>query len=45
MLALLGISEICSMIEILNSHNLLTDKVAEKVPWTTYRPGKKEKKV
>ena len=27
-----------------NSFNLLTDKVAEKVPWTIYRPDKKSKK-
>ena len=32
MLTLLDISEICSMIQRLNSYNLLTDKVAEKVP-------------
>ena len=29
---LLDISEICYMIQGLNSHNLLTDKVAENVP-------------
>ena len=32
MLMLLDISEICSMIQTLNSYNLMTDKVAEKVP-------------
>ena len=32
MLMLLDISEICSMIQKLNSYNLMTDKVAEKVP-------------
>ena len=32
------------MIQRLNSFNLLTDKVAEKVPWTIYRPDKKSKK-
>ena len=37
MLMLVGISEICSMIKRLNSYNLLTDKVAEKVPWTIYK--------
>ena len=41
MLTLLDISEICSMIQRLNSYNLLTDKVAEKVPWSIYRPDKK----
>ena len=35
---LLDISKICYMIQGLNSYNLLTDKVAEKVPWTIYRP-------
>ena len=44
MLTLLDISEVCSMIQLLNSYNLLTDKVAEKVPWTIYRPDKKERK-
>ena len=44
MLMLLDISEICSMIQRLNSYNLLTDKVAEKVHWTIYRPGKKHEK-
>ena len=32
------------MIQRLNSYNLLTDKVAEKVPWTIYRLDKKSKK-
>ena len=32
MLTLVDISEICSMIQRLNSYNLVTDKVAEKVP-------------
>ena len=32
MLTLLDTSEICSMIQRLNSYNLLTDKVTEKVP-------------
>ena len=32
------------MIQRLNSYNLLTDKVAEKVPWTIYWPDKKSKK-
>ena len=31
MLKLLDISEICYMVQRLNSYNLLTDKVAEKV--------------
>ena len=44
MLTLRDISEVCSMIQRLNSYNLLTDKVAEKVPWTIYRPDKKSKK-
>ena len=33
------------MIQRLNSSNLLTDKVTEKVPWTIYRQDKKAKKV
>ena len=45
MLTLLDISEVCSMIQRLNSYNLLTDKVTEKVPYTIYRPDKKTKKV
>ena len=32
------------MIQRLNSYNLLTDKVAEKVPWTIYRLDKKKQK-
>ena len=32
MLMLRDISEVCSMIQRLNSYNLLTDKVTEKVP-------------
>ena len=32
------------MIQRLNSYNLMTGKVAEKVPWTIYRPDKKSKK-
>ena len=44
MLTLLDISKVYSMIQRLNSYNLLTDKVAEKVPWTIYRPDEKQKK-
>ena len=44
MLTLLDISEICSMVQRLNSHNLLTGKVAEKFTWAIYRPDKKSKK-
>ena len=44
MLKTLDISEICSMIQRFNSYNLLADKVAEKVPWTLYRPDKKSEK-
>ena len=33
------------MIQRLNSYNLMTDKVTEKVPYTFYRPDKKNKKV
>ena len=44
MLKLLDISKIYYMIQGLNSYNLLTEKVAEKVPWTIYRPLKKLKK-
>ena len=40
MLKLLDISEICYIIQKLNSYNLLTDKVAEKV----YRPDEKRLK-
>ena len=43
MLTLLNISEICSMIQRLNSYNLVTDKVTEKVSWAIYRPDKKGK--
>ena len=32
------------MIQRLNSYNLLTGKVAEKVSWTIYRPDKKKQK-
>ena len=42
MLMLLGISETFSMIQRLNSYNSLTDKVAEKFPWTNYRPDNKK---
>ena len=45
MLTLVDISEICSMIQRLNSYNLVTDKVAEKVPWTIYRPDKKSEEL
>ena len=44
MLTLRDISEVCSMIQRLNSYNLLTDKVTEKVPYTIYRPDKKKQK-
>ena len=44
MLTLRDISELCSMIERLNSYNLLTDKVTEKVPQTICIPDKKTKK-
>ena len=44
MLKLRDISEVCSMIQRLNSYNLLTDKVTEKVPYTIYRPDEKNKK-
>ena len=43
MFTLLDISKVCSMIQRLNSYNLLTDKVTEKVPGTIYRPDKKGK--
>ena len=33
------------MIQRLNSYNLLTGKVAEKVSWTICRPDKKAKRV
>ena len=44
MLTLGDMSKVCSMIQRLNSYNLLTDKVTEKVPYTIYRPDKKNKK-
>ena len=44
MLMLRDISEVCSMIQRLNSYNLLTDKVTKKVPYTIYRQDKKQKK-
>ena len=44
MRTLFYISEICSMIERLNSCNLLAEKVAEKFPRTIYRPDKKKRK-
>ena len=44
MLKLRDISEVCSMIQRLNSYNLLTDKVTEKVPYTIYSPDEKNKK-
>ena len=43
MLTLRDISEVCSMIQRFNSYNLLTGKVTEKVPYTIYRPDKKQK--
>ena len=45
MLMLLDIYGICCTIERLNSYNLLTKKVAGKVIWTIYRPGKNTKNV
>ena len=46
MLTLCDVSEVCSMIQRLNSYNLLTDKVTEKVPQTIYKlDNKKSKKV
>ena len=44
MLVLLDISKVCSMIQKLNSYNLLTDKVTEKVPRTIYTPNEKSGK-
>ena len=41
---LLDSSEICSMIQRLNSYNLLTDKVTEKVTLAIYKPDKKQLK-
>ena len=40
----MGIYEICYMIKRLNSCKLLTGKVDEKVPWTTYKPDEKNLK-
>ena len=45
MLTLRDISEVCSMIQRLESYNLLNHKVTEKVPYTIYRPEKENKKV
>ena len=45
MVTLLDISEVCSMIQGLNSYKLLTDKMNEKVPWITYRPDEKKTKI
>ena len=42
MLMPLDISEISSMIQGLNSYNLLTDKLAKKVLWTIYTADKKK---
>ena len=44
MLKLLDISEICYIIQRLNSYNLLTDIVAEKFPSTIYRSNEKNLK-
>ena len=44
MLTLLDISMMCPMIQRLNSYNLLTEKVAEKVPWTISRSDKQKTK-
>ena len=44
MLMLRDIYEVSFMIQRLNSYNLLTDKLIEKVPYTIYRPDKKEEK-
>ena len=44
MLTLLDIFKVCPMIQRLSSSNLLTDKVAEKVPWTIFIPDKKREK-
>ena len=41
MLTFMDISEICYMIQGLNSYNLLTDKVTEKVPCTISRADEK----
>ena len=45
MFLILAIFEICSMIQRLSSYNLMTEKVAEKVFWTIYRPNKIAKNV
>ena len=45
MLMLRDISEVCPMTQRLNSYNLLTDKVTEKVPYTIYRPDKQTENV
>ena len=45
MLKLLDISKIWYIIQRLNSYNLLTNNVAEKVPWTIYMPDEKSKNV
>ena len=45
MLKLLDISKIYYMIQGLDSYNLLTEKVPEKVPWAIYRPLKTAEKV
>ena len=44
MLTLRDISEVCSMIQRLNSYSLLTHKVTEKVPYKIYRPDKKKQR-
>ena len=44
MLTLRDISEVYSMIQRLNSYNLLSDKGTEKVPETICRPDKENKK-
>ena len=44
MLMLRDICEVCSMIQRLNSYSLLTEQLTEKVPYTIYRPDKKEEK-
>ena len=44
MLVLLDISNVCSVIQKLNSYNLLTDKVTEKVPRTIYTADEKSEK-
>ena len=44
MVMLLDSCEICSMIQRLNSYNLLTDKVTEKVTLAIYKPDKKKAK-